>query len=218
MSAFYKVAFGVLSVLMPLAFKIRTEGKENLPEEGGCLYVSNHRSNADPILIGLQNRRAQFCFLAKQELFSKGLIGFVLRHLGAVAIDRGTGDLSPLAELSSRLQGGENALIFPEGTRSKDGTLGRFKTGAALIAAQTGVPVVPVGISFTGRLHFRSRITVRFGAPFSIPRTDPDNPSPAVLKQVRQEMTRQVSALLPAPPEALPIQKEASDQKGDLKS
>ena len=218
MSVFYKVAFGVMSVLMRAAFRIRTEGKENLPQAGGCLYVSNHRSNADPILIGLQNRKTQFCFLAKQELFSKGLVGLILRRLGAVAIDRGTGDLSPLAELSDRLKNGENALIFPEGTRSKDGSLGRFKTGAALIAAQTGVPVVPVGISFSGKLHVRSRITVRFGAPFSIPQTDPENPAPAVLKQVRQEMTKRVSALLPAPPEALPMQEDASAQKGELKS
>ncbi|MBQ5335554.1 MAG: 1-acyl-sn-glycerol-3-phosphate acyltransferase [Oscillospiraceae bacterium] len=218
MSAFYKIAFGVLSVLMPAAFKIKKEGTENLPQGGGCLYVSNHRSNADPILIGLQNRKAQFCFLAKQELFSKGLVGWVLRKLGAVAVDRGTGDLSPLDELRSRLENGENALIFPEGTRSKDGSLGRFKTGAALIAAQSGVPVVPVGISFEGKLHFRSRITVRFGEPFQVPQTDPDNPAPAVLKQVRQEMTQRVSALLPAPPTALPMQKDASDQKGELKS
>ena len=218
MSAFYKVAFGVLSVLMPVAFRIKKEGTENLPQGGGCLYVSNHRSNADPILIGLQNRKAQFCFLAKQELFSKGFVGWVLRKLGAVAVDRGTGDLSPLDELRGRLENGENALIFPEGTRSKDGSLGRFKTGAALIAAQSGVPVVPVGISFEGKLHFRSRITVRFGEPFQVPQTDPDNPAPAVLKQVRQEMTQRVSALLPAPPTALPMQKETSDQKGELES
>ena len=78
--------------------------------------------------------------------------------------------------------------------------------------------VLPVGISFSGKLHFRSRITVRFGAPFSIPQTDPENPAPAVLKQVRQEMTKRVSALLPAPPEALPMQEDASAQKGELKS
>lgn len=218
MSAFYKFSFAVMSVLMPLAFRIRKEGTEHLPAEGGYLYVSNHRSNADPILIGLQNRKSQFCFLAKQELFSKGIVGWVLRKLGAVAIDRGAGDLSPLEELSGRLKNGENALIFPEGTRSKDGSLGRFKTGAALIAAQSGVPVVPVGISFEGRLHFRSRITVRFGEPFRVPQTDPEDPAPAVLKQVRQEMTKRVSALLPALPAALPMQKETSDQKGEINS
>ncbi|MBP0989049.1 MAG: 1-acyl-sn-glycerol-3-phosphate acyltransferase, partial [Oscillospiraceae bacterium] len=144
MKGFYKFALGVMRLVMPIWYKIDADGLEYLPEEGGYLFVSNHRSMADPILIGTQNPSAEFCFLAKQELFSKGLDGWVLRKLGAVAVDRGPGDLSPLDELRSRLENGENALIFPEGTRSKDGSLGRFKTGAALIAAQSGVPVVPV--------------------------------------------------------------------------
>ena len=152
---------------------------------------------ADPILIGVQNPQAQFCFLAKQELFSDGFVGWLLKNLGAIAIDRGTGDTDPLEEVEFRLQNGQNALIFPEGTRSKDGTLGKFKTGAALIAAQTGVPIIPVGILFDDdELHFRSTIHIRYGEPFRIPQTDRKNPSPAILKQVRQEMTKNVSALL----------------------
>lgn len=208
MKKFYKFALGVLSVVMPLWYRIEVTGKELLPENGGYLFVSNHRSMADPILIGLQCRRTQFCFLAKQELFSQGFVGRLLRKLGAVAIDRGSGDRSALDELGERLQNGENALIFPEGTRSKDGKLLHFKTGAALIAAQTGVPVVPAAISFEGKLHFRSRIRLSFSAPFEIPQTDPENPSPAALKQIRQEMTRQVSALLPPPT-------ESTEQKGE---
>lgn len=196
MKKFYRFAMLVMRVIMPMCYKIRAEGTEMLPREGGYLFVSNHRSNADPILIGIQNKHTQFCFLAKQELFSAGLVGWLLRKLGGVAVDRGTGDVSALEEIACRLKNGENALIFPEGTRSKDGTLGHFKTGAALIAAQTGVPVVPVAIDFEGKLHFRSRITVRYGTPFAIPQTDPQNPSPAVLKQIRREMTNGVSALL----------------------
>ena len=196
MKAFYRFAMNVMRFLMPLCYRIQVEGLENVPEEGGYLFVSNHRSNADPILIGIQNHQTQFCFLAKQELFSDGLVGKLLQKLGAVAIDRGAGDFSALDEIESRLQNGENALIFPEGTRSKDGKLGHFKTGAAMIAAQTGVPIVPVGISFENKLHFRSVITVRYGAPFEIPQTDPTNPSAAVLKQIRREMTDSVSALL----------------------
>ena len=186
-----------MRVIMPLWYKIDADGLEYLPENGGCLFISNHRSMADPILIGVQNPQAQFCFLAKQELFSEGFVGWLLKKLGAVAIDRGTGDTDPLEEIIYRLQNGENALIFPEGTRSKDGKLGRFKTGAALIAAQTDVPVVPVGISFDDEeLHFRSIIHIRYGEPFRLPQTDPKNPSPAVLKEIRQEMTKNVSALL----------------------
>lgn len=196
MNGFYKFAVGLMRFVMPLWYKIETEGLENLPEEGGYLFVSNHRSNADPILIGIQNPDIQFCFLAKQELFSDGLVGWLLRKLGAVAVDRGAGDVTALEEIEFRLQNGQNALIFPEGTRSKDGKLGHFKTGAALIAAQTGVPVVPVAISFDDELHFRSTIRVRYGEVFDIPKTDAKDPSAAVLKQVRQAMTNNVAALL----------------------
>ncbi|MCR4761603.1 MAG: 1-acylglycerol-3-phosphate O-acyltransferase [Oscillospiraceae bacterium] len=196
MNRFYKFAIAVLRRVMPLWYKLETDGLENLPEDSGYLFVSNHRSNADPILIGVQNPETQFCFLAKQELFSDGLVGWLLRKLGAVAVDRGAGDVDALEEIAYRLQNGENALIFPEGTRSKDGTLGHFKTGAALIAAQTGVPVVPVAISFEDELHFRSTIYIRYGAPFEIPTTDVSDPSPAVLKQVRREMQSHVAALL----------------------
>lgn len=196
MNAFYKFAISVLRVVMPLWYKLETEGLENIPEGSGYLFVSNHRSNADPILIGVQNPETQFCFLAKQELFSDGLIGWLLRKLGAVAVDRGAGDLTALEEIEFRLQNGQNALIFPEGTRSKDGKLGHFKTGAALIASQTGVPVVPVAISFDDELHFRSRIRISYGAPFDIPKTTAADPEPAVLKQVRKDMTEHVSALL----------------------
>ena len=97
---------------------------------------------------------------------------------------------------------------------SKDGKLMHFKTGAALIAAQTGVPVVPVGIYFDGKLRFRSRILVTYGAPFTIPQTDPDNPSGAVLKQIRQEMSRNVAALLPMQTESQ-AQREKTAQKGE---
>ncbi|GEM_PF-111601 len=197
MNAFYKFAMTVMRLIMPLWYKIEAEGLENLPEESGYLFISNHRSMADPILIGVQNPDTQFCFLAKQELFSSGFIGWLLKKLGAVAVDRGAGDINALEEIEFRLQNGENALIFPEGTRSRDGKLGHFKTGAALIAAQTGAPVIPVAISFDDEsLHFRSRIYIRYGAPFEIPRIDPADPSAAVLKQIRQEMTKNVSALL----------------------
>ena len=196
MNGFYKFAISVLRFVMPLWYKLETEGLENVPEGSGYLFVSNHRSNADPILIGVQNPETQFCFLAKQELFSDGLVGWLLKKLGAVAVDRGAGDVTALEEIEFRLQNGQNALIFPEGTRSKDGKLGHFKTGAALIASQTGVPVVPVAISFDDELHFRSKIYIRYGAPFDIPKTTVSDPEPAVLKQVRQDMSKHVSALL----------------------
>lgn len=211
MNGFYKFAMHIMRLIMPLWYNIEAEGLEHLPQEGGYLFISNHRSNADPILIGVQNPRTQFCFLAKQELFTDGPVGWLLRKLGGIAVDRGAGDVTALEEIMFRLQNGQNALIFPEGTRSKDGKLGHFKTGAALIAAQTGVPVIPVAISFEDTLHFRSTICVRYGEPFRIPQTDMNNPSAAVLKQVRQEMTKNVSALLELNAEAVAESKQADD-------
>lgn len=203
MTGFYRFAMHVVKVIFPLWYHIETEGTELLPQTGGYLFVSNHRSMADPVLIGIHNPKTQFCFLAKQELFSNGAIGWLLRKLGAIAIDRGTGDLSPIQTLVHRLQNGDNALIFPEGTRSKDGKLGRFKTGAALIAAQTGVPFVPVGISFQGKLHFRSKIIVRYGPPIQPEGcTDANNPRPAELKAIKATMSGAVAALLPMQSEA----------------
>ena len=158
MNRFYKFAMRVMRLLMPLWYKIETEGMENVPRESGYLYISNHRSNADPILIGIQNKETQFCFLAKQELFSSGLIGWLLRKLGGVAIDRGAGDVTALEEIAFRLQNGENALVFPEGTRSKDGTLGHFKTGAALLAAQTGVRWFRLQLYLTGNCIFAAKL------------------------------------------------------------
>lgn len=199
MNKFYSFAMHTVKALFPLWYKIETSGTENLPQTGGYLFVSNHRSMADAVLVAIQNPKAQFCFLAKQELFEHGFVGWLLRHLGAIAIDRGAGDISPVNELIERLKNGDHALIFPEGTRSKDGKLGKFKTGAALVAAQTGVPIVPVGISFEGsKLHFRSKITVRYGAPMQISCTSPDDPRPAELKQIKLAMTAAVTNLLPA--------------------
>ncbi|MBQ8921804.1 MAG: 1-acylglycerol-3-phosphate O-acyltransferase [Oscillospiraceae bacterium] len=218
MNRFYKFAMRVMRLLMPLWYKIETEGMENVPHESGYLYISNHRSNADPILIGIQNKETQFCFLAKQELFSDGLVGWLLRKLGGVAIDRGAGDVTALEEIAYRLQNGENALVFPEGTRSKDGTLGHFKTGAALLAAQTGVPVVPVAIVFDGKLHFRSKILVRYGAPFDVPETDAGDPSPAVLKQIRREMTDRVSGLLTVKEPEIPARIALPDRQMQQKA
>lgn len=203
MTPFYKFASVVMRILMSICYKIKVEGRENLPENGGHLFISNHRSMVDVVIIGIQTPKTPFCILAKQELFENKFFGKIIGSLGAIAIDRGSGDISPLTELADRLEQGENALVFPEGTRSKDGKLLRFKSGAMLIALQTGVPIVPVGIYFKGKLHFRSRITVRFGEVFQVPKIETDGalPPTTVMRDLRKEMTQKVTALLPQPEE-----------------
>lgn len=206
MKKFYRFAMRVMQVIMPLYYRIDVFGNKELPTDGGYLFVSNHRSMADPILIGIQNTQTQFCFLAKQELFEVGLIGKFLRYLGAIAIDRGAGDMTPLEELKTRLKAGQNAVIFPEGTRSEDGTLKRFRTGAALLVAQTGVSFVPVAIYYTGKLRFRTHIMVRYGQPIAVHCEQPDAPTPVELKVIRNAMSGAVAELLAQNTAALPAE------------
>lgn len=149
---------------MHLWYNLKIEGRENIPKGKTFVYASNHRSYADPVLVTLSGR-GKFSFMAKSELFENPLFAWLIRSLGAFPVERGKGDTAAIDKAIENVRNGTNLLIFPEGTRSKDGRVGRGKTGVALIAARAGADVVPVGINFEGKLHFRSRIVVRVGKP-----------------------------------------------------
>ena len=160
---YYVIVF-LVRIAMYIWYNLRIEGKENIPKGQAFVYASNHRSYADPVLVTLAGR-GRFSFMAKTELFEKKLFGWLIRNLGAFPVERGKGDMEAIERAIDNVQSGTNLLIFPEGTRSKDGRVGKGKTGVALIAAKAGVDVIPVGITFTGKLHFRSKIIVRVGKP-----------------------------------------------------
>jgi 1-acyl-sn-glycerol-3-phosphate acyltransferase/cytidylate kinase len=160
----YYVVVAIVRVAMHVWFNLKIEGRENIPKDRAFVYASNHRSNADPVLVTLAGR-GRFSFMAKSELFRNKLFAWLIRSLGAFPVERGTGDTAAIEKAIDNVKHGVNLLIFPEGTRSKDGRVGRGKTGVALIAARSHADVVPVGISFDGKLHFRSKIIVRIGKP-----------------------------------------------------
>lgn len=160
----YQIVVFFSRLAMHLWYRLRIEGRENIPKHGAYVYASNHRSYADPVLVVISGR-GHFSFMAKSELFEKPLFAWLIRTLGAFPVERGKGDTAAIEKAVESVKNGRNLLIFPEGTRSKDGRVGRGKAGVALIAARAGVDVIPVGITFEGKLHFRSRITVRCGKP-----------------------------------------------------
>ena len=160
----YYVVVAIVRVAMHIWFNLKIEGRENIPKGRAFVYASNHRSNADPVLVTLAGR-GRFSFMAKSELFRNKFFAWLIRSLGAFPVERGTGDTAAIEKAIDNVKNGVNLLIFPEGTRSKDGRVGRGKTGVALIAARSHADVVPVGISFEGKLHFRSKIVVRIGQP-----------------------------------------------------
>ena len=97
----------------------------------------------------------------------------------------------------SRIKEGRRLVIFPEGTRSKTGKVGKGKTGVALIAARSGVPVVPAGIVFNGKLHFRSKVTIKYGRPLMPEELNlSQEPMPRELKEVKGKIMDSITALV----------------------
>lgn len=161
----YSLLRFVAAIPFFIAFNVKYEGTENLPKSGSVILAANHRTWFDPILIAVRVKYIS-SYLAKAELF-KFPLNIVLKAVHAFKTLRNGSDVSVLSKAESYIRSGYTLTIFPEGTRSKDGTIGRAKSGAAYIAAKCGVPIYPIGISYKGKLHFRSKITVRFGAPLS---------------------------------------------------
>jgi len=127
-----------------LFFRHRTLHRERIPESGGALIVSNHVSYLDPPVIAVAFRQPIYC-LARKSLF-KGFLGWLLPHIQVMPVDRGKGDLNGLKRILTLLKEGNRVLIFPEGTRSPDGTLQGAEPGIGFIIAKCEVPVIPLRI------------------------------------------------------------------------
>lgn len=128
--------------------KVKVSGLENIPKDFPSIFVSNHQSAAD-ILILLANLPVRFRFAIKKELFKIPIFGWYIRKAGYFPIDREVvlSAYRTLETIIEIIKAGESVLIFPEGTRSKTGKLGKFKRGSLLAALKSGAPIVPVAIS-----------------------------------------------------------------------
>ncbi len=159
---FYQIGRVIMRIITHVLYHVEVRGKEKLPLDRGYVVCSNHRSNFDPIFLGIHTK-PQLNFMAKVELFHNPIVRIVLRGLGAFPVSRGKGDTSAIDHAVDLIREGKVLAMFPEGTRSKDGKPLRPKSGAAVVAAQTKADIVPAAIYFTGKLHFRSRVVVSFG-------------------------------------------------------
>ncbi len=128
--------------------KFTVSGTEHLPHHEPAIYVCNHQSNFD-ILLLYAGLPIQFRWMAKKELFRIPLFGAAMKCAGYIPIDRSNRReaMRSLTAAAQRIKDGASVVIFPEGTRTTDGKLQPFKKGALLIATKAGVPVVPMAIS-----------------------------------------------------------------------
>ena len=198
---FYSIARELVRFIYHIVFHITLVGKENIPaEKGRFIIASNHVSNNDPHVIGIMFR-GKYSFMAKEELFKNKLFAWLIRRLGAFPVKRGAGDGSAIQNALKSLENGRIFVIFPEGTRSKDGELGRAKSGVTLIAAQAKVPVVPVFIKY-GRKKFRRNIVVSVGEKIPAERFDVDISDKRMLKEVSGTIMGEIEKLKENAPDA----------------
>ena len=164
----YKILRFLLAPLVFIFFRLKINGKENLPKEGGYIICSNHRSNFDPFFVGLAVR-GEVTFIAKESLFKAPVIGAVVKAVQAIPVARDGKDISALKSAIKALKDGKILGIFPEGTRREVIDPQNTKSGIALIAARAGCPVVPACI--TGKTHLFGGVRVKIGQPIDVEST-----------------------------------------------
>ena len=193
---FYGLLRYIVMGIFKVYFNLKFEGKENIPTDGSNIFASNHRSMTDPIVIAMPTK-VPCTFMAKEELFQGNIFfKWLITAFGAFPVARGKGDTGAIDVAVDKLSSGRNLVIFPEGTRSKDGKVGKGKTGVALVAALAQVPVVPVGINFEGSLKFRKKIVVRFGKPISPEELNVTSASPRELRTLKGKIMDEITKLV----------------------
>jgi 1-acyl-sn-glycerol-3-phosphate acyltransferase len=151
-------------------------GLELVPSEGPVIYMGNHQGNFDILALTRAIPRL-FSWVAKEELFKVPVFGAAMRRAGYIPLNRSDGRkaLKSMTQAAGRIAAGASVVIFPEGTRTKDGALLPFKRGAFILAAKAGVPIVPFTINGSRAINPRNRIELRpgiiritFGAPIEV--------------------------------------------------
>jgi len=184
--------------LFRILFRGRVSGRHHVPMEGSLVVVANHGSHLDPPLLGHALGRP-VAFMAKEELFKVPLLAPLIRALAAYPVKRGASDREAIRTATARLNEGWATGVFLDGTRQSDGRINQPMPGAALLAARSGSPLLPVAIINSHRALGTSQrlprlvpIQIRIGEPVPPPasRRKPD------LEATTLELQRRINALL----------------------
>ena len=178
-SPLWKLAQTITRVFTTVVFDLKVFGRDNVPDEGGALMISNHQSFLDPAILGAQLRRPM-SYLAKSELWHNPLLGWLITRLNAFPVRQGAGDVGAIKETIARLQEGHLLNIYPEGSRTEDGELLPIQAGVALVIRKAKVPVIPAVVDGSfgawpkGRKLFqRHPIRVLYGKPVQLDHLKP---------------------------------------------
>jgi 1-acyl-sn-glycerol-3-phosphate acyltransferase len=196
---------GVMFVVRLVGVQVRVSGLTNIPP-GVCIFMANHTSNADaPAVVGAIPRRISI--LAKESLFKIPVVGQAFRAAQFVPVDRSDREaaIASVDRAVEFLKQGASILVYPEGTRSPDGRLGKFKKGAFVMAIKAGVPIVPVACAGAHRVIRKKEWSIQPGE-ITVAFLPPVDSAQYALEQREQLAARVHDAIAAAlPPEQRPL-------------
>jgi 1-acyl-sn-glycerol-3-phosphate acyltransferase len=199
MSRVYGLFHYLSVVVYDMFFRGEVAGLEHLPKEGAFLIASNHASLLDPPIIGSVVQR-QVCFFARKSLWKPGIAAWWLDAVGTIPVDRDGGqDVSAIKRVLRALASEKVLILFPEGTRSPDGTLQTPKPGVGMIVCRSQVPVVPARIFGSFEAFGKGIGFPRPGNPVSVvfgPPLQPSEYDPGSGKERYQQASERIFAAI----------------------
>lgn len=199
-SAFYVILRFLLYWPIKLVLRIRVRGRVNEPrrENGVYLVCANHQTVLDVIFLCIALRHQQPHFMGKEGVFRVPVLGRLVRWLGAFPVARGRSDVGAIKHTMALLKSGRSVGIFPQGTRCAGKELRdcRVKAGAGLIAAHTGVQILPVYIGMKDhKWKFFRRVTVVIGEPIPFESFGYDKEQPGEYARITNEVYERICDL-----------------------
>jgi len=192
-AAWYAACQQVARVLFVTLFGIRVYHRDRVPAAGGVLVISNHQSYLDPIIVAVGMARP-FHPMARETLFRFAPFGWLIGSLHAFPVRRSSADLGAIREALRRLRAGAAVLMFPEGTRTRDGSIEPLQGGPVTVALRADVPILPMVIDGafeawprTQPLPLPHRIRVACGKPVWPAQASAAEPD-AVMAAIRAQM------------------------------
>ncbi len=206
MNLSYLLGWAGFRLVFRTFFRARFCNPERVPREGPVVLAANHASYLDPPLIGSGLPRA-INYLARESLFRFPIAGSILRSWNVVPVDRDGGGAAGLKAILARLLEGGAIILFPEGTRTRDGRLQSARSGIGLTVIKSSAPVVPVRVFGTYEAYGRHlpfprlcAVAVKFGKPifFETLRVESRTCSKPRLKEIYQDVADEIMAAIAA--------------------
>lgn len=204
MTPLYTIGRTLYRLAFRFYFGWRVIRPDRVPAKGRAILAANHASFLDPPLVGSAAER-EISYLARETLFRYPVVGWILRKVNAVPIDRDGGGPAGLRNILDRLNRDDAIVLFPEGTRTRDGMMQPARAGIGLIVIKSGAPVIPIRIwgtyeAFSRHHKFprRRKVTIKFGNPinFDSLRAEVATADKARLKQIYQEIALRIMAAI----------------------